>query len=302
MKKTDEAKYILKQMGFGPRQYNPICCRTFLSLCGVNEFNSWKDATNEPKRIHDIIVYLQDNFEIRYAENTRETIRKQALHYFKDAAIVTPISTSTNDPNYRYKITDEVLNLVRSYGSITWEDNIASFTKSHPDIIQKYEKIARIKNMEVDINGRSYTLSRGKHNELQILIMTKFAPKFAPDSKCLYLGDTIDRDLIYNKEKMESLGFSISVHDKMPDIVLYSEKKDRLYFIEAVNSGGAMTPQRVKNIEKMTSLVKAEKKYVSAVWNFRDFKKYSKEIAWETDVWIAEIPEHMIHFNGDKFL
>ncbi|MFS2517149.1 MULTISPECIES: BsuBI/PstI family type II restriction endonuclease [Parabacteroides] len=26
------------------------------------------------------------------------------------------------------------------------------------------------------------------------------------------------------------------------------------------------------------------------------------DIAWETEVWIAENPGHMIHFNGDRFI
>jgi adenine-specific DNA-methyltransferase len=32
------------------------------------------------------------------------------------------------------------------------------------------------------------------------------------------------------------------------------------------------------------------------------FRKFAKDIAWETEVWIADNPDHMIHFNGDKFL
>ena len=25
-------------------------------------------------------------------------------------------------------------------------------------------------------------------------------------------------------------------------------------------------------------------------------------INWDTEVWIAELPEHMIHLNGDQFM
>ena len=46
----------------------------------------------------------------------------------------------------------------------------------------------------------------------------------------------------------------------------------------------------------------ATRVYVSAVPDFRQFKQHVDKIAWETEVWIAEIPDHLIHFNGDKLL
>ena len=33
-----------------------------------------------------------------------------------------------------------------------------------------------------------------------------------------------------------------------------------------------------------------------------DVYKRQEELAWETEVWIAEMPEHMIHLNGDRFM
>lgn len=42
--------------------------------------------------------------------------------------------------------------------------------------------------------------------------------------------------------------------------------------------------------------------YVTAFRDVKTFKKYANNIAWETEVWIAELPSHMIHYNGDKFL
>ncbi len=26
------------------------------------------------------------------------------------------------------------------------------------------------------------------------------------------------------------------------------------------------------------------------------------DVAWETEVWIADNPDHLVHFNGHKFL
>ena len=115
--------------------------------------------------------------------------------------------------------------------------------------------------------------------------------------------------MVKNVDKLRALGFEITLHDKMPDVVLYSEDKDWLYFIESVTSVGPMEPKRIKEIEEMTTgvmagkiYVTAGKIYVTAFLDFKTFKQFSESLAWETEVWIADMPDHMIHLNGDRFL
>ena len=128
------------------------------------------------------------------------------------------------------------------------------------------------------------------------------APRFAPNSECLYVGDTVKKDLVKNEDKLSELGFEITLHDKVPDVVLYCEDKDWIYFIEAVTSVGPIEPKRIKEIEKMTVKVKSGKIYITAFLDFKTFKKFSEVLAWETEVWISDMPEHMIHLDGDKFM
>ena len=156
--------------------------------------------------------------------------------------------------------------------------------------------------MPVNINGESFKFSTGKHNELQKAIIEEFAPRFAPNSECLYVGDTIEKNLVKNVEKLKELGFEITLHDKMPDVVLYREDKDWIYFVESVTSVGPMDPKRILEIEEMTKDVTAGKIFVTAFLDFKTYKKFAEELAWETEVWIAEMPEHMIHLNGDRFM
>ena len=156
--------------------------------------------------------------------------------------------------------------------------------------------------MPVNINGENFKFSAGKHNELQKATIEEFAPRFAPNSECLYVGDTIEKDLVKNVEKLKELGFEITLHDKMPDVVLYREDKNWLYFIESVTSVGPMDPKRILEITEMTKEVVAGKIFVTAFLDFKTYKKFAEELAWETEVWIAEMPEHMIHLNGDRFM
>ena len=153
----------------------------------------------------------------------------------------------------------------------------------------------------VTINGVAYTLSPGKHNALQKAIIEEFLPRFAADAECLYLGDTTNKELVKNIAMLTKLGFSITLHDKMPDVVLYDEQKNWLYFIEAVTSVGPMNPKRILELEELTKKVIAGKVYITAFLDFKTYKKFADDLAWETEVWIAEAPDHMIHLNGDRF-
>lgn len=302
MIKIDEAKKLLIELNVPQKQQSDLCCYTILAMLNITEEDNWSGATNEWVRIHDIIAFIKDNYDITYAENSRETFRKQAIHHFRSAAFIEDNGKATNSPNYRYRITNEMLNLIKSFGSDIWENNRFIFFENHETLINLYSSKKEMTKMPVKINGDDFTFSVGKHNELQKSIIEDFAPRFAPDSECLYVGDTIEKDLVKNEQRLRELGFKITLHDKMPDVVLYVEEKNWIYFIEAVTSVGPMDPKRIKEIEDMTHRVSAGKIFVTAFIDFKTFKKFSDTLAWETEVWIADMPEHMIHLNGDRFL
>ena len=300
--KLEDAKQILNALNMPIAQQSDMCCYVLLALCDISENSKWIDSNNEWKRIHDLIAYINSTYGVKYAENTRETIRKIALHHFRNAAIVEDNGVPTNSPRYRYRITDEALILFKAFNSKDWVKELASFTSSHETLINLYASKKEMTKMPVKINGSDYELSTGSHNLLQKSILEEFAPRFAPNCECLYIGDSTERDLYKNVEKLSDLGMEITLHDKMPDVVLYVEDKKWLYFIEAVTSVGPMSPARIKEIEEMTTDVECGKIYITAFPDFKTFKKFSEELAWETEVWISDMPEHMIHLNGDKFM
>lgn len=307
MDKLEYAKSLLNKIGMPQKQQSDICALSLLAMAGLKRKTSWAYATNEWKRIHDIIRFIVDNYDVIYAENSRETFRKQAMHPFRTAALIEDNGMPTNSPNYRYRITNEFLNVIRE---ISEDSSCASepggalkaFVSNHESLSQIYASKKKMQKMPVRINHQDFTFSPGKHNELQKAIIEEFAPRFAPTSECLYVGDTIQKDLVKNVAKLSKLGFEITLHDKMPDVVLYREDKNWIYFIESITSVGPMDPKRIVEIESMTKGVKAGKIFISAFLDFTTFKKFSDKLAWETEVWIADMPDHMIHLNGDKFL
>ena len=291
MDKLESVKELLGRINMPSKQQSTLCCLTLLAMANLRKETSWREATNEWIRIHDIISFIADNYGVIYAENSRETFRKQAMHPFRTAALIT-----TEFLKVICSITD---NFDFAHDN---NDTLMQFIGKHRSLSDIYASKKKMQKMPVRINNEDYTFSPGKHNQLQKAILEEFAPRFAPHSECLYVGDTIKKDMIKNIEKLSSLGFEITLHDKMPDVVLYREDKNWIYFIESVTSVGPMDPKRILEIETMTKNIKAGRVYVTAFLDFATFKKFSDQLAWETEVWIADMPEHMIHLNGNKFL
>lgn len=302
MSKKNEMKDFLEKIGMPKKQQTDICCLSLLAMAGITEEDIWKAATNNWIRIHDIIAFSNKNYGTTYAENSRETFRKEAMHHFRTAALIEDNGTATNSPNYRYRLTKETLSTIKTLGSTKQNNAIERFLSKHQRLVDFYSSKKRMVLRPVKINNKDFVFSSGKHNELQKAIIEEFAPRFAPNSECLYVGDTIKKDLVKDIEKLKRLGFEITLHDKMPDIVLYREDKNWIFFIEAVTSVGPMDPKRVLEISKMTKDVTAGKIFVTAFLDFKSYRRYSGLLAWETEVWIADTPDHMIHLNGNKFL
>ena len=307
MDKLELAKYLLEEVGMPPKQQSTLCCLALLSMAKLTKDTPCHEATNNWIRIHDIIAFIGENYGVFYAENSRETFRKQAMHAFRTAALIEDNGKATNSPNYRYRITNEFLCVIQNMNEdegMVGEKNpyLAHFVSKHDSLSDIYSSKKKMQKMPVRINNQDFTFSPGKHNHLQKAIIEEFAPRFAPNSECLYVGDTIQKDMVKNIKKLSLLGFEITLHDKMPDVVLYREDKNWIYFIESVTSVGPMDPKRIIEIESMTKNVSAGKIFVTAFLDFATFKKFSEQLAWETEVWMADMPDHMIHLNGDKFL
>ena len=300
--KVEEAREFLKTIGMPKAQQTDLCCYVILAMAGIKPDMSWSEATNEWIRIHDMIQFVNTFYGVSYAENSRETFRKQALHSFRTAALIEDNGKATNSPNYRYRLTEETVELLKTMQTPEWEIVLKRFFCYHKKLIDVYASKKQMTMMPVNINGEDFKFSTGKHNELQKAIIEEFAPRFAPNSECLYVGDTTKKDLVKNVDFLKAFGFDITLHDKMPDVLLYREDEYWIYFVESVTSVGPMDPKRILEITEMTKDVTAGKIFVTAFLDFKTYKKFAEELAWETEVWIAEMPDHMIHLDGDRFM
>jgi len=306
--KVKEAKNILRKVGLPEAQQNEISALTLLALCRIGPKDPWRKARRESLTItKGIMDFIKRVYEKEYAPNTRETFRRQVLHQFAQAKIVdlNPDNPKlpTNSPKTHYALTEDALKVIQKYGTPEWEKACRHFVDQHGKLIEVYRKRRQRQLVPVKFpDGSTFNLSPGEHNKLQAAVVEEFAPRFAPGARVLYLGDAAKKNLFVDKKSLADLGIEINTHDKLPDVVLYDEKRDWIFLIEAVTSHGPMTPKRIVELQEKFSSCTANIIFVIAFPDFSEFRKHIQNIAWETEVWIKAIPDHLIHYNGDKFL
>ncbi|MEI6408790.1 MAG: BsuBI/PstI family type II restriction endonuclease, partial [Bacteroidota bacterium] len=193
--------------------------------------------------------------------------------------------------------------LIHHFGTKAWQNSLDDFMSDRVRLENLLARQRDIAKVPVKLpNGDSLFLSSGKHNDLQKAIIEDFLPRFGYECEVLYIGDTTDKMLFLNESTLKDLHFFELSHNELPDIIAYSKSRNWLYLIEAVHSSGPISEVRMLELKKLTELCKAEIVFVTAFLTKTEFKKWATEIAWETEVWIAENPDHLIHFNGDKFM
>lgn len=305
--KIQQAQDVLRVFGLPPAQQNEQSALTLLALCQLSEDTPWKQAAAVPLRIHDILAAIKKLYKRDYAENTRETIRRQVIHQFEQAGIVVRNAgnpnLATKSPRTQYTISDNALSVIRQYKTRGWLNAVAEFNEQTGSLLEIYQRTREREKTPLKLaSGKIFLLSPGKHNQLQASVINDFGPRCAPNAQVLYLGDTAKKDLIFEADALEALSIPISTHDKLPDIVLFDSVRNWLILIEAVTSHGPVTPKRQVELEAILKNCPVKPIFVSAFPDSTTYKRFATRIAWETEVWLADMPDHMIHYNGDRFL
>jgi hypothetical protein len=251
--------------------------------------------------------FMAEHYGKKYKPNTRETVRRQTMHQFVDAGIAIPNPDDPrrppNSPKWVYQIEPSALKLLRTFGSGEWDASLATFLASLQTLRERYAQSRMMERIPVRFNDDvELTLSPGGQNELVEKIIHEFSPRFVPGGQVIYLGDTDDKWLYFDKDKLQELGVTIEEHGKMPDVVIHHTDKNWLLLVEAVTSHGPINPKRMGELKQLFSGSKAGLVFVTTFLTRKAMLEYLSDIAWETEVWVAESPEHMIHFNGERFL
>lgn len=272
----------------------------------IGDFKSIKDLNSGYSlKTRDVINYVNKNFGEDISSGSYDDIRRKDLKLLTVAEVVLRSSpnSATNDSTRGYCINPMYAELIREYGSENWEHVVTKKLEGVEPLNQKLKRQREIQRVKVALpSGGKLEFSAGEHNDLQKAIIEDFLPRYGFGAEVLYVGDTSNKYLHLETKKLEELNFFEISHEELPDVIAYSKEKNWLYLIEAVHSSGPISEIRLLQLEKLTENCKADIVYVTAFLDRPKFRKFMADIAWETEVWIADNPDHMVHFNGDKFL
>lgn len=307
--KIRDSLHILAALGMPRAQLNERSALTLLALLDLRPNGRWQALQPTPLGVTPIMSWCREHYQKAYAPNTRETFRQQTLHQFLANGLVfynqDEPTRAVNSPHANYVVTPALQALLAQFGTDAWPAALETYLQGRPTLIQQYAQERAMTLLPLRISAEiELKLSAGAHSSLLAAIITEFAPRFAPEAEILYLGDTGPKTADYfQRERLAQLGVEIEKHGKMPDVVLYYAAKDWLLLIESVTSHGPVDGKRHQELRQLFAKHQtAGLVYVTAFPDKRTMGRYVGEIAWETEVWVAEAPTHLIHFNGVRFL
>ncbi|MFA7235362.1 MAG: BsuBI/PstI family type II restriction endonuclease [Phycisphaeraceae bacterium] len=305
--KLHDAVDVLCTLGFGAQQSNEIAGYTFLALLDLRPSQKWNEAADPLRGITPIIKFIAKAYDIHYAPNTRETIRDEAVKYFVEAGMLIRNPDDPNRPTNSgktvYQIESSALELFRSFGSSEWNGKLRSYLAARNRIRKRLLRERETARIPVKLpSGEAVTISPGGQNPLIKAVVEEFCPRFVPGATVAYVGDAEDKFLHLDAEYLKTLGVLIPAPAKMPDIIVHDMSRNWLLLIEAVMSDGPVDEKRRKELKELFSSCKAGLVFVTAFFTRQVMRSFLTRISWETEVWVAENPDHLIHFNGERFL
>lgn len=307
MSTVQEAQDILRAFEFDSRRTNEASARTLLALAGLDENNTWADSTNERMGVRAILDWMRGPLNHPIAENSRETIRRFVLHQFVDAGFCLynddDPARPTNSSKNNYRLNPEALLTIRLYGTPDFVPAVEEYLAEVGSLEAKYRAARDLARIPVTTpDGGVFTLKGGGQNILIKAMVEDFCAYFVPGGEILYVGDADEKLATFERDRLAELGVVVDEHGKMPDLVVYQASKNWLFLMEAASTHGPVDHIRYSELSQMFAGSSAGVVYVSCFPNRSIMRRFLGDLAWETEVWLASDPTHMIHLNGDRFL
>jgi adenine-specific DNA-methyltransferase len=306
-KRVDEALRVLAELGMPKDQCNERSALTLLALLDLKPRTPWSRVKAPLRGITPMMEFFAAHYGKRYAPNTRETVRRQTVHQFLDAGLIVANPDEPDRPinsgKTVYQIEQGALELLRAYRSERWQPALRAWLSSVGTLKEKHARERQMQRIPLVLpGGQRIDLSPGGQNILIKQIVDEFCPRFAPGGQLIYVGDTDTKYAYLDEKSLAALGVSFDRHGKMPDVVVHFHARNWLFLIEAVTSHGPISAKRHGELKRLFSTSSAGLVFVTAFLTRQALTKYQGEISWETEVWIAESPSHLIHFDGERLL
>lgn len=304
---VDEARRLLDLLGFDRERTNERSAMTLLALLHLRPGDAWSQAQAPMLGTRAIMDWIAEYYGQAYAPNTRETIRRFTLHQFAAALLVEQNPDApdrpVNSPRWCYQVHPRALDVVRVYGTADFPDALATYLVERPGLTAAYDRARVMRRVPVTLpGGEVLALSPGGQNTLIKAMVEDFCGYYAPGGQILYVGDADAKWAVFEERALAELGVTVDSHGKMPDLVVYLQDRNWLLLLEAASSHGPVDAKRHGELSHLFADSTAGLVFVSCFPSRAQMRKYLADIAWETEVWCADNPTHLIHFNGERFL
>lgn len=216
-KAINEALYILSKLGvplegMSQRRMERMAM-AFLAVANVKRSSDWLKADrSHALRTREIIRYWNNNFNENISESSYDDIRRKDLKLSVLAEIIKVSSANPNaarkDGTRAFALNHEYAALIKAFGSDSWEDNVENFLANKVTLEEQLASKRDLRLIPVNFpSGKSFEFSPGKHNELQKAIIEEFLPRYGYSAEVLYVGDTANKLLHIERERLEKLNF-----------------------------------------------------------------------------------------------
>lgn len=307
VRRINEARRALELLNFDRERTNERSALVLLALLALRPSSPWAKADNPRLRTLELMRFMREHYGRDYKPNTRETIRRQTLHQFVAAglALHNPDNPDrpVNSPKNCYQVEPRALELLSTYGTDGFDGLLAKYLDELPGLKAQHERARERQLIPVTLpDGRAVRLTPGGQNLLIKQTIEEFCPRFTPAAHVLYIGDAGRRTPVLELDVLQGLGVTLNKHGKLPDLIVHLPDVEWLVLIEAAASHGPVDGKRRDELDRLFMDAAADLVFVSCFSSRDEMRKYLSEIAWETEVWCADNPSHLIHFNGDRFL
>lgn len=209
----------------------------------------------------------------------------------------------TNSGKTVYQVEVHALEMIRTFDTSEWSGKLKAYLASRDRIRKELERERKLTRIPVRLpSGKTVTISPGGQNPLIKTVIEEFCPRFVAGGTVLYIGDAEDKFLHLDADYLQRLNVAIPAPAKMPDVVVHDTRRNWLLLIEAVTSAGPVDGKRRKELKDLFAGCNAGLVFVTAFMSREAMRSFLTQLSWETEVWVAEDPDHLIHFNGERFL
>ncbi|WP_207302612.1 BsuBI/PstI family type II restriction endonuclease [Olsenella sp. Marseille-P4559] len=304
---VEGTRELLRDLGMDDERSNERSAMVLLALAHLKPGDDWRSATNGMYGIRTIMDRIAEAFGVEYKPNTREKIRRFTLHQFVQVGIIEENADDPtrpiNSPKWNYRLTFDTLDLVTWCGTSWYPDQLEICLEGITTWVEYSSERREMAKVPVTLpDGTEVKLSAGGQNMLIKAMVEEFCPRFAPGGKVLYVGDTSKVDETVDAETLERIGVKLLERGKEPDLIVWREDKGWLYLMEACSTHGPVDVTRKNELIELFGDCGHPIAYVSCFPSRKVMQDYLGDLAWETEAWCADTPDHMIHLDGGKFM